>query len=213
MKSPHVVSPELSAFLAVQMDVLGDLALRLGDDSGALKWRRQAAELADRMYHKLFRNDLPIPIDADTGYPIICESLLPYLSLLASDFLPKSCTEKMRDVILNRDYLTPYGFASEKVTSPEYLEDGYWCGAVWPPVALLLVDALDSLGEREMAKEAAAAYCTTVEQNGFSENYSSRTGHGLRDRAYTWAASVWILLTEYVHRETETSFGHTVQGC
>jgi putative isomerase len=33
-------------------------------------------------------------------------------------------------------------------------------------------------------------------RSGMAENYNALTGAGLRDRAYTWTASVFLLLAE-----------------
>ena len=32
------------------------------------------------------------------------------------------------------------------------------------------------------------------EKSGFAENFDAATGEGLRDRAYTWTASAYLLL-------------------
>jgi len=34
------------------------------------------------------------------------------------------------------------------------------------------------------------------ERSGFAENFDALTGDGLRDRAYTWTASVYLLLAD-----------------
>ncbi len=37
--------------------------------------------------------------------------------------------------------------------------------------------------------------------SGFAENFDARTGAGLRDRAYTWTAAVYLTLArEHVER-------------
>ena len=33
-----------------------------------------------------------------------------------------------------------------------------------------------------------------AEKSGFAENFDALTGEGLRDRAYTWTSSVWLIL-------------------
>lgn len=39
-----------------------------------------------------------------------------------------------------------------------------------------------------------------VSKNGFAENFNALTGEGLRDLAYTWTASVAIVLVkEYLY--------------
>ena len=40
----------------------------------------------------------------------------------------------------------------------------------------------------------SARYRRLCEQSGFAENFDALTGAALRDRAYTWTASVYLLL-------------------
>ncbi|MDX2711266.1 hypothetical protein PV385_05350, partial [Streptomyces stelliscabiei] len=42
----------------------------------------------------------------------------------------------------------------------------------------------------------SARFRTLCETHGFAENFDALTGTGLRDRAYTWTASSYLLLAE-----------------
>lgn len=197
-QGPCVISPDLSAFLVVQMDVLNTLAVQFGRDDEAAQWREQAQKTADAMVKILFENDLPIARDAMTRKIIPNESLLSYMSLLAADYLPRRCVDAMLAVLQSNDFLTPYGYATEKVASPAFEENGYWRGAVWAPTMCLLYDALKTAGADEAARTAAEAYCRAVQVGGPAENHSALTGAALRDPAYTWSASVFRLLLQEI---------------
>jgi glycogen debranching enzyme len=93
-----------------------------------------------------------------------------------------------------RGHLTPYGLATERPTSPHYHPDGYWRGPVWAPATILIEDGLRRAGFTDLADDVSARFRATCEGSGFAENFDALTGAGLRDRAYTWTASAYLLL-------------------
>ena len=96
-------------------------------------------------------------------------------------------------------FLTPHGVATESPHSAKYEPDGYWRGPVWAPSTMIVVEGLAACGGKKLAKEIARRFCDTCAASGFAENYNALTGEGLRDRAYTWSASVFFLLAhEYL---------------
>lgn len=104
----------------------------------------------------------------------------------------------MLAVLQSSDFLTPYGYATEKVASPAFEENGYWRSAVWAPTICLLYEALKTAGADTAARTAAEAYCRAVQVGGPAGNHSALTGAALRDPAYTWSASVFRLLLQEI---------------
>jgi glycogen debranching enzyme len=80
------------------------------------------------------------------------------------------------------------------VCSPYYEADGYWRGPIWAPAMLILIDGLAAAGEREFARDLAHRFCVMVGRSGNAENFEALSGEGLRDRAYTWTSSIFLLL-------------------
>ena len=78
--------------------------------------------------------------------------------------------------------------------SPLYESDGYWRGPIWAPPTLILTDGLRRAGESALAADIARRFCNLCRQSGFAENYDAVSGAPLRDRAYTWTASVFFEL-------------------
>lgn len=113
--------------------------------------------------------------------------------------MPEDIRSSLISDLMEKDFLTPYGFATEAYTSRLYDPDGYWREPIWAPTTLLLVEGLYKSGEENLAKDVAKRFCRMAKQSGFAENYDALTGEGLRDKAYTWTASVFlILLKEYL---------------
>ena len=84
--------------------------------------------------------------------------------------------------------------ASEWPESPHYTPDGYWRGPIWAPSTYLIVDGLRRGGETALDDDIAQRFCRLCAQSGFAENFDALTGDPLRDKAYTWTSSVFLLL-------------------
>ena len=58
---------------------------------------------------------------------------------------------------------------------------------------------------RRLFDTISARYRRLCERSGFAENFDARTGAGLRDRAYTWTAAVYLVLAADHARRTGTA--------
>jgi len=61
---------------------------------------------------------------------------------------------------------------------------------------MIAVDGLAALGEKKFARDIAARFCRLCAKSGFAENFDALTGAPLRDRAYTWTSSVFLVLAQ-----------------
>ena len=128
-----------------------------------------------------------------TESPLVdCESLITCMPMVLGRRLPESIRTSL--VARVRDHLTPCGLATEKVSSSQYMECGYWRGPIWAPSTMLVVHGLADIGEDELAKTIARAFCKMCVDNGFFENFDAKTGAGHFDSAYTWTSSVFMIL-------------------
>jgi hypothetical protein len=50
------------------------------------------------------------------------------------------------------------------------------------------------MGETDLARRIAGGFRKACEKSGFAENFDALTGRALRDRSYTWTASVYLIL-------------------
>ncbi|MCM1568201.1 MAG: glycogen debranching protein [Roseburia sp.] len=191
---PPIAAPELQADMIIQMQVLAKLAEQLGETEEKNMWDREAQKHQELFLEKCFRNHLPVAIQCHTGKIIENQSLLPYEVLILGKELPEEIQNAIITVIKSDKFFTDYGFATESPSSRFYREDGYWRGPIWAPSTMMLIDGLDKCGEKELAREAAEKFADMVSSNGFAENFNALTGEGLRDLAYTWTASVAVVL-------------------
>ena len=177
------------------MDVLSDLAKRIGQDQDAVIWNQKASHMTDILFRHMFQNGLPIARKSRTQEIIENDSLLPYLCIVLGDRLPDTIRTSMLTVLSGDRFRTAHGFATESPHSPFYRDDGYWRGPIWAPSTMLLADGLYQCHQETLAREIASQFASMVQKSGFAENFDARTGMGLRDRAYTWTSSVFLILT------------------
>lgn len=194
-----VETADLACFLAIQLDVLADLARELDRPDDEARWSAAASKLTDTVLAELWdgrRFTTYAPLSGRRG---ASESLLNALPIVASNSLPRSVVDALADQISG--LLTEYGPATEPPTSASYQADGYWRGPIWAPSTLLVEDGLRRGGHTELADEVSGRFRRLCEQSGFAENFDALTGEGLRDRAYTWTAATYLVLSaEYVQR-------------
>lgn len=191
--------PDLAAFLILQMETLSELASRLGKEKESAEWTKRAETMLSAMLQHCFDRGCPQCLVNGSHERVKAESLILYLPLILGEKLPKELRSSLIRDLMEKDFLTPYGFATEAYTSRLYDPDGYWRGPIWAPPTLFLVEGLYRSGEENLAKDVAKRFCKMAKQSGFAENYDALTGEGLRDKAYTWTASIFlILLKEYL---------------
>lgn len=187
-------APDLAAFLIIQMDVLAELAQGLGRGDEVSQWEKRADVLFGALTGELWCGDHFVARLAKDGSPVESRSLVPWLPLILGDRLPGDVRDCLRRGI--ESHLTEWGLATEKVDSPGYVADGYWRGPIWAPSTFLAVAGLDRSGHSELADTIAERFCRLCDKSGFAENFNALTGEPLCDKAYTWTASVFLLLAE-----------------
>jgi glycogen debranching enzyme len=185
-----VEAPDLAAFLAIQLEVLADLSDELGLPSQ--QWRTQSDEVRAALLDELWTGKELVAVGARSGVASTATSLLNLLPLVLGARLPA----EVRDALGARveQHLTAWGPATEPVDSAHYEDDGYWRGPIWAPSTALIENGLRASGFIELADTVSARFRALCEKSGFAENFDARTGVGLRDRAYTWTAAVYLLL-------------------
>jgi glycogen debranching enzyme len=177
------------------MDVLSDIAGQLDHTTDAEQWRRRADELLEKLLAAFWREDHFVARHARSHEEIPADSLIVYLPLLLGKRLPAGVIRHLVAGLKEPDqFLTDHGLATERLRSPYYQADGYWRGPIWAPSTMLLVDGLNAVGEVAFAQELSRRFCAMVDRSGMAENFDALTGEGLRDRAYSWTSSVFLVL-------------------
>ncbi|MHC5904237.1 amylo-alpha-1,6-glucosidase [Streptomyces sp. S6] len=196
-----VVTADLAAFLILQLHELAYLAEELAKPDEAARWTALACETRTALLGELWTGDRFVTRSAATGESWTSDSLLDLMPIVLGEHLPPDIAGTLADRV--KSHLTPYGLATELTDSPYYLPDGYWRGPIWAPATVLVEDGLRRAGHHRLADDINARFRTLCETHGFAENFDALTGTGLRDRAYTWTASAYLLLAEAHARRTD----------
>ncbi|MEO3859486.1 trehalase family glycosidase [Acrocarpospora sp. B8E8] len=187
-----VETADLASFLILQMRALSRLATELAMPEGAARWSQAADRMREAMLSELWRDDRFVARSARSDGAWPSASLLDLMPIVLGEELPQPVHTTLAARI--KTHLTAYGLATELPTSPHYQDDGYWRGPIWAPSTVLIEDGLRRSGHTVLADEISARFRALCEKSGFAENFDARTGAGLRDRAYTWTASAYLIL-------------------
>lgn len=191
-----IEGPELAAYLTLCHFELADAARALNLPEKAEMHAQNAQEQLKRLLDTCWTGERFRVVQNGTHKEMQdCDSLIAFLPVILGEHLPKDVFHALADGLAqDHRFLTPYGVATESVSSKYYIPDGYWMGPIWAPSTMFVVDGLSRGGQRELAKEIARRFCDNCTVNGFAENFDAQTGAGLRDRAYTWTSSVFMTL-------------------
>ncbi|WP_066367547.1 amylo-alpha-1,6-glucosidase [Herbidospora mongoliensis] len=195
-----VETADLASFLILQMRTLARLATELSLPGEATHWTQAADRMRDAMLTHLWHDDRFTTRSASSGETWTSSSLLDLMPIVLGEELPHHIQTALAARI--KTHLTEYGLATELPTSPHYQDDGYWRGPIWAPSTILIEDGLRRAGQTVLADEVSARFRALCEKSGFAENFDARTGAGLRDRAYTWTASAYLILAAAHIRRT-----------
>lgn len=192
-----VVSPDLSAYLIQQLDILGKWSKQLGRKDNQ-DWQRLGDQLTKRLLEDLYDGQQFIARSYRTGEAIDERgSLLLCLPLVIGYRLPESIQSRLIEQITTQ-FEGPFGLQTETKSSPHYQVDGYWLGPIWAPESFIFFDAFRRNGQTEIAKRLAQKYCQLANEHGMAENYNPETGEGNDDLSFTWTSSVFLLLGNYL---------------
>ncbi len=195
-----IEGPELATFLIIQMDVLAEIAQKIGLKDEAEEWKTRSEKTMKLMISRLWNGKKFL--SKRSGTEIANQNsncFIGYVPLLLGKKLPAEIRQKLIDGIkLEGHLLTPFGFTNEDRTSPDFNTESYTRGSVWAPVNLILIDGLMASGENNFAKEVARRYCIHLTKIGFPEKFNALTGNSENDRAYTWTPGVFLTLVQTI---------------
>jgi hypothetical protein len=187
-----LIAPDLNALLIRQCDFLAELAHALGRRPEAEEWRQERDRLRAALLKHLWREDGFVGLKMPEGAVVRSRSLIACLPIVLAGGLPPAVERGLVEAL--QGFLTDWGLASERLDSPFYESDGYWRGPIWGASTYLAVLGLRQAGETGLADEIARRFCRLCAHGGFAENFDARSGAPLRDPAYTWTASIFLLL-------------------
>jgi hypothetical protein len=113
-------APEIATYLALQMDVLSEVAGKLGYSSDARRWREQSDALVQTLVRVLWdsQRERFVSKRVRDGYVGPGDCILQFMPLLLGKRLPVAIQQALITVLQTPGrFLTPFGFSTEALTS------------------------------------------------------------------------------------------------
>jgi glycogen debranching enzyme len=190
-----VESPDLNTYLCVQMGSLASMAEIIGLEHDGAMWRKRAAGIVRRMLEDMW--------DAQDGYFKALKDnqplnvLTPFnLYPLWTGQLPGEINQRLIAHLTNPEaFWTKYPLPSVARNDPKYDPDTMWRGPVWVNINYFFIEALQQIGEEELAGELRRKTLELVMQEAnIYEYYNPETGGPAKeaDPIFGWTAAVFI---------------------
>lgn len=200
-----VESPDINTYLIIQMNSLAKMAELIGKNKEAKEWRKQADELTQRMIEHLWNEEAGIfnALHNEKTIPV----LTPFnLYPLWTGQLPKEINEKLLAHLQDpSEFWGRFALPTVAYNDPAYSADKMWRGPVWANINYFFIEALNIIGERQLARELREKTLNMIaSQPGMREYYNSQSGEAPGSAApiFGWSAAVFIELAIQEYMET-----------
>ena len=189
--------PDLPAYLVLICDGLSALAKALGmPEAQSEEWTRRGDELTQRMIERMWNGERFVGLTNGDHEPVATDSVVYYLPLVLGKRLPQEIIDKMTaDLLVEGDFLTPFGLCVEKLESDFFRLSGMSRGWVLPASNLLILTGMYNAGKRDEAKMIARRYCDACAKWGISMLLDPIRGtpNGF---ACSWSANTFLVLAD-----------------
>ncbi len=201
-----VDSPDINAFLVMELKALARMHQVLGDAERARQMEERAEHLARMIPEHFYFAEENAFLDVAEGTRDIMSGVLTpslFLPLWAEVPLKTSDIQAMIEThMLNPEsFYREHPFPSLAYNHPEYDPEGYWRGRIWPHMVFWMCQILWMHGYQEEATTTARNLLRMMLKTPWiCENYNSETGIGWSAETlrgwpgYNWCYATVILL-------------------
>jgi len=199
-----VDSPDINTYLFIQMKSLAIIAEILNKPSDAAFWLERAQHLLIRMIDYFW--------DDKTGTFLYfykdkaIRTLTPFnLYPLWTGELPANLANRIIEHIKNpHEFYGDYMLPTVARTDPTFDSDKMWRGPVWININYFFIEALQQIGEFDLAKVIRKKTMEIIMKNsGLHEYYNSNSGKPGKKAVpiFSWTAALFIDLSIQASRE------------
>lgn len=188
-----VESPDLCSYLILMAEATSRLARRIGRKLEAEEWMEKSRRMLATLIDFFWDGERFTTRKSMTHEPVPCLSAVSYQPLILGRRLPDDIIRKMADDLsVEGDYLTPYGFASERLDSPLFRPYSWMAGSINSALNFQLCTGLWDCGQVDLAREVARRFT----QNGIREywpfSYDAHTGKRLNRPSSQQPLTAWM---------------------
>ena len=199
-----VDSPDINTYLFIQMKSLAIIAEMLNKPSDNEYWSERAKNLLARVIDYFWDEKTGAFLSFHKNKAI--QTLTPFnLYPLWTGELPANLRNRIIEHLKNpHEFYGDYMLPSVARTEPTYDSDKMWRGPVWININYFFIEALQQIGEFDLAKVIRKKTIQLIMDNsGLYEYYNSRTGKPGKNAApmFSWTAALFIDLSIQESRE------------
>ena len=196
-------TPDLSTYMILAMEALSQMAGHMGRTFEERDWKQKSEEILQKMLDSLWDGRQFVTRLTDTGEVLRCESIMRFLPLLLGQRLPKAVIDAMVSELKQEGgWLTPYGLAGERLSSPRCNESGWSSGPVLAPTQLLICLGLRACGEDDLAAEITHRYINALINSNFAMVMSPTSGKDVSEGRWSnrypnrmsWTCLIFLVL-------------------
>lgn len=209
-----VESPDINTYLCVQMGSLAVMAEELGMEDEGRMWRRRAAAIVRRMIEDMW--------DEEQGIfqTLLNEQPVPVLTPFAlfpiwTGQLPNEMRSRLIAHLTNpEEFWGEFVIPTVARNDPHYNPEKMWSGPVWVNINYFFIEALNLIGEHDLARELRDKTLELVMRHAsIFEYYNADTGEPPKTAAdvFGWTAAVFIDLAIQASQDEAFSFNKSLQ--
>lgn len=198
-----VEAVDLNTYLCLSMEALGKMARVLGRSREAQMWQTRADNLAKRIVEHFYDVDAGLFWNQKDHQPIRVVtpfSLYPLWTGRLGPAINERLIAHLRD---ERSFWAPHPLPTVALNDPKFNPNQMWRGPVWININYIFVEALQRIGQPELAYELAERTLRLVMgQNDIYEYYNPLTGEAPPKAApmFGWSAACFIDLAVRMSR-------------
>ncbi|MFZ5856917.1 MAG: amylo-alpha-1,6-glucosidase [Chloroflexota bacterium] len=190
-----VESPDLNTYLCVQMGSLAMIAEFLGMPNDVLMWRKRAAAIVNRMIADFWDEDAGLFWTLHDEKPV--RVVTPFnLFPLWTGQLPEGIRSRLLAHLTDpKEFWGEYVIPTVARNDPHYDPQTMWRGPAWANINYFFVEALQQIGEQELAATLCRKTLEMIMRHDMiAEYYNSKTGVIPKKAAlaFGWTAAVFI---------------------
>ena len=158
LKGSDVSFVDLSCQQVLSARCLAKIAARLGKAEDAVKWTREADELAAQINRLMWsdRTGFYHDVYTETNNKLAVKTAASFWALVSGVATPRRAVGLAAELTGEGRFNTNHRVPSLSNDDPNYQPDGgYWLGGVWPPIVYMTVCGLREYGYRDLAREIA----------------------------------------------------------
>ena len=193
----QMASPDLSAYLVLLYEALGDLARLLGRETEAGDWDRKSRELLDRMIREMWDGEHFVGIVPWTHEKVFSGSLIHYIPVVLGDRLPPEILDKLAaDLTEEGVFLSPWGLSTERMDSDWFEATGRSIsrGNIVPPSMLFICAGLLGSRRRDAGRLITERYLTALSTQGMPFLIHPVLGNVFGFAGGSWPACAYTIL-------------------